>query len=436
MSKEESIKVVVIGAGSVIFGPPLLYDLIRNIESRNLVISLVDIDEEKLGLISNAADVIGSVEAAEVEIESSTDRTEVLEEADFVLITVEEDRIERWKLDWEIPKEFGIEHTLGENRGPAGLSHTLRTVPLVLGIAEDVERLAPQASVLVLTNPEDRVAYAVENYTSLKVAGYCDGPWDFKDRYLGTLLGIPGEEIYLEGAGINHAIWLRKIVHRPTGKDLYPDLLQKASRKDWQPFGQHLYKTYGFWPHENDEHYGEYFNYACDYIDCNGYDFAAHLEKAENWKAMLEALEKEEYREEDFVRNVADLYWKVFGDSPPSDVIRGVSCGEERFLPGIDITNDGKIPGLPEDMIVEVPAVATPGGISGIKWEAFPDELTSFLYREAVIQRLSAEAAAEGSRNKALKALLLDSHIDDPRTARNLLEEFISVHEDYFPELT
>jgi alpha-galactosidase len=115
----------------------------------------------------------------------STDRTEVLKRADTVIVSAEVDRLAAWEADWEIPHRYGIGHTLGENRGPAGLSHTLRTAPLVVAIARDIERMAPDAVMFIMTNPEDRLAYAVRAYTSVDAIGYCDGLWDFRDHVLG-----------------------------------------------------------------------------------------------------------------------------------------------------------------------------------------------------------------------------------------------------------
>jgi alpha-galactosidase len=425
---------VLIGAGSAIFGPPTLLDLFLNVFQGQGILSLVDINSQSLSLMEGAAEKLNQLFKGEVEVRCSTNRNEMLANADFVVISAEEDRINRWKLDWDIPIRFGIHHTLGENRGPAGLSHTLRTAPLVMEICRDIESLSPDATVIIMTNPEDRLAYAVSKYTRLRVIGYCDGLWDFKDRYVGKLLETPGEDIHIHAAGINHAVWIKDIRHRKTGEDLYPQMVKKAEETGWEPFGYHLYKTYGLWPHENDEHYGEYFHYANEFIDIKGYDFDWHMGLDREWKNRIKRFIDGSYDADKFMEETREFMWLVFGDAPPSNIIRGVHLGIPTYLPNANIPNMGKLPGLPEDMVVEVPAVATPSGVFGIRFEKLPDPINVFLYREGVIQKLSAEAAIEGSRDKALRALLMDPQIRSAEIAESLLDSFLEAHKDFIPE--
>lgn len=426
-------KVVVVGAGSSSFGPAMVLDLMSNVYPSGGTLSLVDIDSSALSLMEAVARRMRATLNVDIRIEAAVDRTEVLSGADAVLIAAEQDRIGRWRLDWEIPLRFGIKHTLGENRGPAGLSHTLRTAPLVMDICRDVERIAPGATVIILTNPEDRLAYAVSKFTQLSVVGYCDGLWDFKRNYVGKLLGLPGDRVYVEGAGINHAVWATTIRNRETGEDLYPALVKAAKEAGWQPLGLHLYETYGLWPYENDEHYGEYIRYAHEYIGCRGYDFEKRIAYVEKWKQRIAGLVDGSYGEERFIADVRELMWGVFGDNPPSNIIGGLFLGRPTFLPNANIRNEGRIPGLPDEMIVEIPAVATPCGVHGIKAPRLPRGILSFLHLEGTIQALAAEAAVEGSRAKALQALDLDPQVPSPAVAEQLLDAFLDAHKDFIP---
>lgn len=427
-----NLKIGIIGAGSVEWGPSVIVDLIREKGFQNCTLSLVDTDEKKLEVIRGVAEKIDQYFGRNISIQSSVDRREVLSDSDFVIITAEEDRIKTWKLDWEIPQEYGIKHTLGENRGPGGLSHTLRTVPLVLEMCKDIEELCPKSLVINLTNPEDRITYAARKYTNVNMVGYCDGLWDFKSHYLGNFLDIPGENIYIRGAGINHCVWMTRIINKETGENLYPKMVEKAKKEDWQPFSRHLYETYGLWPYENDEHVGEYFGHACEFCDCRGYDFKAHEEKQKRVEKKNFELIKGKYDVEKYLKEVDEWVNYAFGDFLLSGIIKGVYLGEERYLPNINLPNNGKVDGLPDDMIVEVPGVATPSGVQGEKFGGLPEPITIFCRREGYIQKLSAEAAAEGSRNKALKALILDDVVRSPKTAEELLDRFLEVHEKYF----
>lgn len=431
---DNTMKATIIGAGSANFGPVTLYDLFSNSLKNGGTLALIDIDERAVNRMKAVALRLAEHFGIDVSVEGGTDRTEFLSGTDVVIIAAEEDRIGRWKRDWEIPYEFGIRHTLGENRGPGGLSHTLRTVPLVIDMCRDIEKYAPNATLLVMTNPEDRVAYAINTYTSLRAYGYCDGLWDFKHNYVEKLMEIPGRHLYIEAAGINHAVWITRMVDYRTGEDLYPRFLERAIAADFEPFGRHLYEQYGLWPHENDEHYGEYFSNACEYIACKGYDFEGHLADDRNWKKNAEAMLAGTYDINAFVTEVEKNTWNVLGDTPPSLAIDGLFGPAPRFLQNANVRNNGLIPGLPDQMIVEVPGIATPTGIHGVGRHRLPDSLVAFLYREGMIQKLAAEAAYEGSRKKALLALEMDSHVASSALAVDLLEAFLEEHRDFIPE--
>lgn len=428
-----NLKVTIVGAGSANFGLATLHDLLTTSLSAGGRIAMVDLKRGAAEQMAAVAERMANHLGVPLQVEAATDRTAVLGGTDVVIIAAEMDRIARWRRDWEIPFAFGIKHTLGENRGPAGLSHTLRTVPLVLDICKDVERLAPQATVLVMTNPEDRIAYAISRYTGLRAYGYCDGLWDFKHNYVEPLMKIPGEQLYLEAAGINHAVWITRMADYRTGEDLYPRFVETARKENFQPFGRHLYEQYGLWPHENDEHYGEYFSNAHEYMECKGYDFDAHLEDDRHWKEMGQKFLTGTVDTDAFIREVGENAWRVLGDTPPSLTIEGIHGGRPRFLQNANLQNNGLIPGLPDDMIVEVPGVATPTGIHGVGPFQLPTPLLAFLYREGEIQKLTAEAAYEGSREKALLALEMDSHVNSSSLARDLLEAFLDEHKDFIP---
>jgi alpha-galactosidase len=116
MTDHPSPTVVFIGAGSAVFGPATIYDLLTTVLSDGGTIRLVDTDEASLRRMHRIAEEMAKLLEAPARIGSSTDRTAVLAGADAVIVAAEEDRIERWKVDWEIPHQFGIRHTLGENQ--------------------------------------------------------------------------------------------------------------------------------------------------------------------------------------------------------------------------------------------------------------------------------------------------------------------------------
>ena len=114
-----STKVVIIGAGSADFGPGMLGDVLANPEFRGSTLSLVDIDDERLGLVEALAQRMNQEWDAGLTIEAATDRRRALPEAEFVLVAVEVERMKRWRMDFEVALEYGLRQPFSENGGPA-----------------------------------------------------------------------------------------------------------------------------------------------------------------------------------------------------------------------------------------------------------------------------------------------------------------------------
>ncbi|MEJ2210501.1 MAG: hypothetical protein P8129_15890, partial [Anaerolineae bacterium] len=167
-------QVVIVGAGSAIFGLGTLATLVRSERLHGGTLGLVDLNAEGLELIDRLARRLNREWDAGLTIESSTRREEVLPGSDFVIVSIEVGPREgMWRRDWEIPLEFGVRQPYGENGGPGGFAHTLRQVPEMLAIARDMERLCPDAWLINFTNPVPRLCLAVSRYSQIKTVGLC-----------------------------------------------------------------------------------------------------------------------------------------------------------------------------------------------------------------------------------------------------------------------
>jgi alpha-galactosidase len=334
---------------------------------------------------------------------------------------------------------------LGENGGPGGLSHALRNIPVILDIAKDVERLAPNALLLNFTNPESRICLALSRYTSLRFVGLCHGIGMGYDS-IGTITGIPPEDLVGIAAGLNHFSWFLSIRRRSTGEDVYP-LLRAADAtydRSYYPLTRKLFRLHGLYPHPSDDHIGEYLPYAWEFCGLEGYDF----ERADRWRA----------RAWEHISSVAR------GEMPVAAPQEGWASGEERllqerwqlrrsgefafpiiaaalanrrdFIEAVNIPNNGLIPNLPSWAVVEVPAVAGPDGVQGVQVGALPAGVAALLNTQAHVQDLVVEAAVHGSRQLALQALLADPVVHSAEAAERTLDELLSVHRPYLPQFS
>src|SRR6185503_1586742 len=159
-------KITLVGAGSTSFGLGMLLDLIAHAdELRGSTVALVDANAESLDLMMGVAQGLNTAAEAGLIFEATSDLRAGLAGAAFVIVSVAVDRMATWKQDWEIPRKYGVKHVLGENGGPGGLGHSLRSIRLMLEVARAIEEVAPNALVLNFTNPMSRICLALKRAT-------------------------------------------------------------------------------------------------------------------------------------------------------------------------------------------------------------------------------------------------------------------------------
>src|SRR3954467_15783116 len=212
--------IVLIGAGSTSFGLSTLHDLYVDPVFAGATVWLIDLEAAPLERMQQLAAALEAGTQRGITVRATTDRNDALPGADAVVVSVEVDRDRRWQQDFEIPRRHGVEHVLGENAGPGGLAHALRTIPLVAGIARDVERLAPSALLINFTNPEGRICTAFRRHLDQPIIGLCHEV-ELARRRFSDLLGTT---IECRAAGLNHLTALVAANDAATGADLTPQL--------------------------------------------------------------------------------------------------------------------------------------------------------------------------------------------------------------------
>lgn len=434
-------KIVLVGAGSTSFGVSTVADFFQQREQfLGSTLVLCDVNEAKLQRVKRLAERMNAALGKPFCIEAVTDYHRALEGAGFVFVSVEVDRLERWKLDWEIPFKYGIKHVLGENGGPGGLSHALRTVPLVLGIARAMEQSAPDAYLINYVNPLSRVCLGVTRYTNIKTVGMCH-QINKGFSLVGQVLGLTPpthehfpeaelarelkKQIDLKQTGLNHVTWIQDIRDKATGRDLYPEFRARLNKMDpsWEPLSQRLYAAFGLFPATGDGHVGEYFSYASEFSDLKGYDFEERAQDSLDLDARVERAGQDDAPLDKFLEH----------DSGERgiDVVAALLNNLNRYELNINVVNHGALPGLPDWAIVEVPAVVSGAGVLPLRMPPLPSGITGMLNQQAAIQDRVVEAAVHGDRQAALQALLLDPLVSNYDQAERMLDELLETHQDY-----
>lgn len=419
----KTTKIVFIGAGSMSFGLSMFRDLFGTKELAGSTLTLVDIDPANLERMTALGKILNDKTGARLVIEATTDRRKALPGAEFVVNSVVIERNRLWKLDFDVPKKYGIRHTLGENGGPGGLFFTMRTIPLILDIVRDMEELCPDATFINFSNPESRIILALGRYSKIRAIGLCHGI--FMARHdVAEMMDIPKSRVDVWGAGLNHFQWLLKISDHETGEDLYPLLHEKEAAFDpaFMPVTRRLYHAFGKYPSCSDDHLGEYIAYGWEGGE-DGYNFEGdelHREELRKWIDDVNAGKipvPEEWLEPSGERGVA--------------VITGMLHNKKSFIESGVIYNQGAIPNLPVDLAVEVPVTVDAAGIHPVSLGPLPDGIAKLLQMQASVQQLSVEAAVHGSKELALQSLLIDPVVNSSVAAEKILDELWEYNKPY-----
>lgn len=416
-------KIVFIGAGSMSFGLSMFKDLFGTKELAGSTLVLVDINPDHLDRMTRLANLMNEATGAGYVIESTTNRREALPGAGFVVNSVVIERNRLWKLDFEVPKKYGIRHTLGENGGPGGLFFTMRTLPLILDITRDMEELCPDATFINFSNPESRIILALGRYSKVKAIGLCHGIF-MGQHDVAHILGLPADQVDVWGAGLNHFQWLLSIKDRKTGADLYPMLRERESTFDpaFAPLTRRLFNAFGYWPTCSDDHLGEYLAYGWEGGE-HGYDFDGD----EEYRIIL----REEIDAVIAGKKAIPSEWLSESGERGVAVITGILHNKKVLIEAGVVYNEHTIPNLPYDLAVEVPVVVDAGGIHKVSLGPLPDGIAKLLSMQAAVQQLSVEAAVHASKELALQTLLIDPVTNSAVAAKNILDELWDYNKPY-----
>ena len=227
MTKKE--KIVIIGAGSLQFGLGTVGSVINSAILQGSTISLHDINQTNLDLVTQSCRDAIDQKNLDFELESTIDRKKALKNATFIINSIEvAPRFELWDNDYEIPRKYGNNQIMGENGGPGGLFHSLRVIPPILEICEDITKICPEAFIINYSNPMSRICLAIKRkFPTINFVGLCHEFPGFKHHY-SKILGTPFTNLEMRAGGLNHFGVLLSIKYIDTNKDAYPDLRNKA----------------------------------------------------------------------------------------------------------------------------------------------------------------------------------------------------------------
>ena len=421
-------KIVIIGAGSVVFSRKLIADIVLTGELSGSTVALCDIDPEGLEITTKLARRMVAESKSDIEVISSTDRREILPGADYVIQTIAIGGRTAWEHDLNIPMKYGIVQPVGDSVGPGGVSRALRILPVVVDICRDMEELCPQAMLVNYANPNSCVCAAAHQYSSIEVIGLCHG-LPGTQRELANYLEVSIEETSVLAAGINHFNWILNF--RVRGQDGLVMLREKFDSEgvpDSMKVSAGLFKVFGAYPVPGDRHVAEFLPYFLNQESDCGKKYGLSLMKAygqspEHWEEIKKHLEE---------NMPMERYMRRSGEEA-IDIIAALNGDTDVIFDAINLPNYGLVVNLPEGAILEVPAAVGPFGIRGICVGEIPDGIAAMLSARIYQQQLTVEAAMSGDKQLGVQAMLLDPLVPSVEIAAAMLDELLKAHKEHLP---
>jgi alpha-galactosidase len=430
LTKKE--KIVIIGAGSLQFGLGSAGSIIHSDNLKGSTICLHDINQANLDLVTQSCREAIDKKKLDFDLESTNDRAKALKNATFIINSIEiAPRFELWEQDYNIPRKYGNKQVMGENGGPGGLFHSLRVIPPILEICGDIQKICPNAFFINFSNPMSRICLSIKRkFPNLRFVGLCHEYYGFQFHY-SKILNTPLNKLDILAGGLNHFGVVLSIKYKESGKDAYPDLRKKAPTYLSQIKGfecdvdlvKFILEKFGYIAYTPDSHYGEYISWAWEKANIEGVRAFYNGYKTITTKAG-DRLVKRIKR-----GSGSNLVKRDHERAIP--IIEGILTDSGHQEPSVNLPNDGVITNIPQDLVVECPAIVNKNGMEAIKLGEYPKGLAGLLRSQASVQDLVVEAILKKSKELAFQALLLDPTIDNATKAEEMFEEMIKINKDY-----
>jgi alpha-galactosidase len=428
-------KITFLGAGSSIFAKNVLGDCMRVEALQDFEIALFDIDHERLKDSEQMLNNIKMNLESTVNIVSYTDRKDALRDAKYVINAIQVGGYDPSTIiDFEIPKKYGLRQTIADTGGIGGIFRNLRTIPVMLDFAKDMQEVCPDAWFLNYTNPMAALTGTMLRYTGIKTVGLCHSVQGCAKDLLKSL-DMPTDNIQWEIAGINHVAWLLEI--NRNGEDLYPEIKRRALEKQKEKHNDmvrfELMLRFGYYVTESSEHNAEYHPYfiKSQYPELiNRFNIPLDeyprrcINQIEEWKKMREDLVNDE--------NLSHERTNEYG----SYIIEAMETNQPIKIGGNVLNTGGLISNLPENACVEVPCLVDASGISPIYVGELPEQLAAINRTNINTQLLTIQAAMTGKKEHIYHAAMLDPHTSSELSIDDIVamcDELIEAHGDMLP---
>ena len=425
------MKIAVIGGGST-YTPELVQGLISQKDLDVTELALMDISEDRLAMVGGFAQRLAAAQGANFRVSLTGDRSEALQGAAFVVVQLRVGGNQARREDEYLGRRHGL---IGqETTGVGGIAKALRTLPVMMDIAADVQRLAADAWLVDFTNPVGIMSQALSQYAPrVKALGVCNVAITTEMSILGGLGAETGRSLerghaFLDTLGLNHLSWHRGF--RYDGKDLWPQVLEGFIRMQDGENGEwdvDTIRALGMIP----SYYLQYYYYT-----------DRKVAEQTNWPPS---------RAEEVLRIEADLL-RSYADQtrttvPPELMLRGGAhystmaaglmaglCQGERSTHVVNVPNRAAVADWPADWVLEMPVQVSTSGVERLSLAPLPPVCWGLLAQVKAAEMLTIEAGVHGDRRALYQALL--AHPLGPRAGevQAVMDDLLKTNRAFLPQ--
>jgi alpha-galactosidase/6-phospho-beta-glucosidase family protein len=435
------MKITVIGSGSIFFTRRMVKGMVSSKYLSNAELVLVDIDEYKCVQMGEFCKKINEHYKANIKITYTTNRLEALPGSDYVILCFAINNYHYRETGTNLVKNYGIHVVSGETAGPSSVTRILRTVPEILNVARDIEKLCPNAYVINYVNPTNVIGTLLDRNTKLKTNSYCDGTYEVMNPCIYTYLGLPTNpntelakdhsEFQIKFGGINHFTFLFDLAkgNENLWEKFKTGLMKAAGTDGPESFARvewDFCEIYNAWMSQM-IHTIEYVRYFQGKGSNPQNDFVIYkwsLSERIRWMKSVWA--------EIAACNNGKISITEAMKDESTDMIAVVLDsieGNKGKAFTVNVRNNGKIKNLPDNILVEVLGYFYKDKIDIPEVGYLPKGLAGLMGPFIEEQELALEAALTGNFQTVVKAIACDPLVMSLNDAKNIARDLFAIEE-------
>lgn len=440
------MKISIIGAGSS-FTYPILRDIFKRKKDEDLHICFMDLREGPLEELKRSMEVLNTYNQQNVSYSTTTELPKALDGADHVVATFAIDFPYSLLRTSQVLRYHGLDFTEGETATPGALMATMRHLPPLIKLANDVLKHCPKAWLHITSNPMPRIIDGIRKATGMQnIVGHCHGTFGIMEQF-NTLTGVPTEHIDLHVCGINHFHLVQRVTDSRTGEDLLKRLESMSDSEIPEDYLENFtttwltYRDLGYYLGHGHIHNYDYLPYANKRMFLKKFDLmttwpdrlmvkipSENSKERQNFRSGESVKDQQEAKDFMETHTVDDIYAIASALSGVREPYRWFSA---------NLPNDGHLPNCPEGAIIELPGWVKPNKLEmDMPEKPLPTFFESWVNTQLAIHRLSVDATLEQSRQKAIEAIALDPCFRDMNCSpATLLDNMLKVNEGLVPTL-